>query len=298
MRLKFTAQLFHDAGRQFAADRALSLAAAVSFYTLLSFAPLMVLTVWISSSLGAAEQESVLRQIGLLAGEEAREAAQAVMRNAQQHPSLGSLAGVGGIAISLFAATTVFAQLQTALNAIWGIRSEPGKAIWHWLRRRVLSVGIIAAILFVLMVSLAVSAAIGVLLEQTGLPWDLLNTLVTAVIFTVLFSLMFRYLPDARLPHRYAWQGGAVTAVLFMVGKALIGIYLGSGEVGGAYGAAAFLVVLLLWVYYASAIFFYGAEFVQASVSAKGEHIPLAENAERVSKGLGEMENRRIPEAS
>lgn len=277
-------RLLFQAGRRFVDDRVLSLSAAVSFYTLLSFAPLMVLVVWVSSSLGAGEQEAILRQIGLLAGSEARAAAEAVIQNARARPSLGSIAGIGGIAVSVLAATTVFAQLQMALNAIWGIKAQPRNAVWGWLRSRILSLGVIAAIGFVLIASLVVSAAIGMFLTRTGPIWDLVNSVVTAAVFAGLFALVFRYLPDARLPSKYAWRGGVVTAVLFVIGKALIGLYLASGNVGSSYGAAAFVVVLLVWVYYASAIFFFGAEFVQAYVMAKGERIPLPGYAESTDK--------------
>lgn len=282
MKFASVPKLLFDAGKRFVEDRALSLSAAVSFYTLLSFAPLMVLVVWISASLGAGEQEAILRQIGLLAGPEAREAAEAVMQNARERPSLGSLAGIGGVVVSVVAATTVFAQLQMALNTIWGIRARPRNAVWGWLRRRILSLSIIAAIGFVLIASLVVSAVIGMFLHRSGPVWDLVNTLVTAAIFAGLFSLVFRYLPDARLPQKYAWRGGIVTALLFVAGKSLIGLYLASGSVGSSYGAAAFVVVLLVWVYYASAIFFFGAEFVHAYVISKGGRIPLANHAEPV----------------
>jgi len=280
MKLTAVPKLLVQAGRRFYADNAMSLSAALSFYTLLSFAPLMVLVVWLSSSLGPREQEAILQQIGILAGPQARDAAEAVIENAQERPSLGSVAGLAGIAVSILAATTVFAQLQASLNAIWGIRARPRNAIWAWLRRRILSLGVIAAIGFVLIVSLVVSAIIGIFLNRTGAVWDAVNSVISAVIFAGLFALVFRYLPDARLPRQYAWFGGVVTAVLFVVGKGLIGLYIASGNVGSAYGAAAFLVVLLIWVYYASAIFFFGAEVVQAYVVAKGERIPLARHAE------------------
>jgi membrane protein len=273
-------KVLFDAVRRFFSDRVLSLSAAVSFYTLLSFAPLMVLVVWISSSLGAGEQQAILQQIAQLAGPEARDAAEAVIENARERPSLGSLAGIGGIGVTVLAATAVFGQLQTALNSIWGIRARARNAIWGWLRQRLLSLGLIAAIGFVLIVSLVVSAIIGLFLNRTGPLWDLVNTTVSAVIFAGLFALVFRYLPDAHLPRKYAWFGGIVTAVLFVIGKGLIGLYLANGNIGSSYGAAAFVVLLLVWVYYASAIFFFGAEVVQAYVVANGERIALPEHAE------------------
>src|SRR5699024_1688029 len=142
--------------------------------------------------------------------------------SADSHPGLGNIAGLIGLAISLVGATTVFAQLQTALNRIWGIRSRPGRALWGWLRRRVLSIGVIGAVVFVLIVSLMVSSLLGALLDNRGALWDVINQVVTTVVFAFLFALLFRYLPDARLPWTRLLRGGIVTAILFAIGKWLI----------------------------------------------------------------------------
>lgn len=265
----------------FIADDALTLCAALSFYTLLSFAPLLVLAVWASGSLAPGAQDAMLDQLGALAGDGARLTAQAVVESANERPELGSIAGLAGIATSLLGATTVFAQLQSSLNTIWGIEARPHNAVWGWLRRRVLSVGVIAAVGFVLIVSLLVSSALGLLLTRSGPFWDIANQAISAVVFAGLFALLFRYLPDARLGWRHAAWGGLVTAILFGIGKWLIGLYLARGDVGGAYGAAGSLVVLLVWVYYSAAIFFFGAELVKAWVGAQGGKIPPAEHAVR-----------------
>jgi membrane protein len=203
------------------------------------------------------------------------------MESAAKRPSLGSIAGITGILVSIFSATTVFAQLQSSLNSIWGIEVRPSNAIWAWLRRRVLSIGIIAAITFVLIVSLVISSLLALFLTQSGVVWDILNQIISTVIFTGLFTLLFRYLPDARLPWRFAIRGGVVTAVLFGIGKILVGLYLAEGRIGGAYGAAGSVVFVLVWVYYSSAIFFFGAEVVQSWVHQKGQSIPLTKIAER-----------------
>lgn len=260
-------------------DDVLSLSAALSFYTLLSFAPLIVLGVWASSSLGFDQQETMLGQIGSVAGPEARNTAKAVVDSANQHASVRSFAGIFGIVMSLVGATTVFAQLQVSLNRILSIESRPGNAIWAWLRRRVLSIGLIGAIVFVLIVSLLVSSALGVVLSQRGPIWDVFNQLISAGVFATLFLLLFRYMPDARLPWRQAAWGGLVTALLFALGKWVIAFYLSRGDVGGAYGAAGSLVVLLVWVYYSSAIFFFGAEVVRAWFREHGERVEPAEHA-------------------
>jgi membrane protein len=253
----------------------------LSFYTLLSFAPLTVLAVWVTSALGSGAQVALLDQIAMLAGNDGREAAEAVIESAEEQPSLGSFAGIAGIVVSLVGATTVFAQLQSALNLIWDIEVQRKNAIWSWLRARILSIGVIAAVGFVMIVSLVMSALIGVFLNQTGLIWEFFNQVISALVLGGLFMLLFRYLPDSRLPWRYAIRGGVVTAILFSIGKSLIGLYLSRAEIGGAYGAAGSLVLLLVWVYYSGAIFFFGAEFIQAWVRAQGERIPSADHGEK-----------------
>lgn len=248
----------------FLSDDVLTLSGAVTFSTMLSFAPLMLLALWSTSLLGDGAKDALLSQIQQLVGDDARAAAQAVIDSAWKRPTVGSVAGIIGVLVAVIGATTVFAQLQTSLNDIFKITSEQGNALWGWLRHRIFSVGLLAAIAFVMAVSLVVSAALGLLLKNTGVFWDIANQIITTVIFAILFGGLFRYLPDVRIHWRLALSSGAITAVLFAIGKALIGLYLAHGSVGGAYGAAGSLVVLLVWVYYSSAIFFFGAELVKA----------------------------------
>ena len=266
-------RVLKDAFKGFLQHDAMSLAAALSFYTLLSFAPLLVLSLWFGSLLGYDAQQTILGEIADMAGPDARQAAQAVFDNAVERPRLGSIAGIIGIGVVLVGATTVFAQLQSALNRIWRIRAEPRNALWGWLRQRVLSIGVIGAVVFVLVVSLVASSLLGVLLDHQGTLWDTVNQIVTTAVFALLFALLFRYLPDARLPWHRTLRGGVVTAILFALGKWLIGYYLASGNVGSAYGAASSLVILLVWVYYSGAIFLFGAEVVRAWALERGESI-------------------------
>ena len=266
---KFAKRVFND----FLDHDVLSMSAALSFYTLLSFAPLTLLAVWASSLIGPGVEDALLHEIASLAGNEARAATQAVIDSAQQRPTLGSAAGIAGFGILRVGATTVFAPLQTSLNRIWGVRAQPSNALWGWLRRRVLSMGVIAAISFVMVVSLLVSSALGLLFAQSGMLWDALNQFVATIVFSGLFALLFRYLPDARLGWQPAAWGGLITAILFGIGKAAIGLYLAHGNIGGAYGAAGSLAILLVWVYYSGAIFFFGAELVQAWLTERGQRI-------------------------
>lgn len=274
--LRVAKRVLHDFGE----DEVMTLAAALAFYTLLSFAPLLVLLVWASSTIAPGTQEALLGEIGRLVGSDAREAAQVVVDSAKSRPELGSIAGYVAIATAVIGATTVFAQLQTSLNRIWNVEARPTNAIWGWLRRRVLSMGVILSVVFVLVVSLFVSSALGLILESSGLAWDALNQAITAAVFVGLFMVLFRYLPDVHMPWRHAAFGGLVTGILFSAGKTLIGVYLAHGNVGGAYGAAGSLVVLLVWVYYSGTVFFFGAELVKGWLAERGERIVPSPHAQ------------------
>jgi membrane protein len=266
----------------FLADDVLTLAASLSFYTLLSFAPIVTLAIWLASFAGGHAQESLFAQIAAIAGQPARDAAEAVVASGKAHPNFGGLAGVLGILTLLVGATTVFAQLQSSLNVIFEVIAKPTNAIWAWLCRRILSAGVLLACGFVVMVSLLVNALLDWGFERTGLAWNAVNELVTVIIFAGLFAALFRYLPDARIGWRYALIGGAITAILFGIGKWLIGVYVLRGDVGGAYGAAGSFVVVLVWTYYSAAIFFFGAELTKASLDALGIPIEPTAHAERI----------------
>lgn len=268
----------------FIADDVLTHSAALAFYTLLSFAPLIVLALVVASLMGPDAQKTLLDQIGAVVGLAARDAAGAVLESSTSRPDLGSVAGLAGLATLIVGATTVFAQLQSSLNLIFGVVAEPTNAAWGWLRRRFLSFGVIFAIGFVLIASLIVSAVLGYFLgEEGGVLFDIANQAVTAAVLSVLFGILFRYLPDARIPWRWAFLGGLSTAVLFAIGKWAIAFYLARGDVGGAYGAAGSLAVLLVWVYYAAAIFFYGAELTKVWLKRQGLDIEPLAHARRVA---------------
>jgi membrane protein len=284
-RLRIAGAALEASVSRFLANDVLTLAAALAFYTILSFAPLIVLAIWAASLAGPHAQDALLDEIG----GEARAAAQAVIENSKTHPEIGSVAGIAGIVMLVVGSTTVFAQLQSSLNVIFGVVSTPANAIWGWLRQRILSLGVIFAIAFVLIVSLVVSAALAWLLPRGGVALNAANQGVAAIVFALLFGLLFRYLPDARIPWRAAMFGGLATAILFALGKWAISVYLAHGDVGGAYGAAGSLVVLLVWVYYSAAIFFYGAELTAAGLDVVGVKIAPMAHAKRRDEGDASM---------
>jgi membrane protein len=271
--------VLRDATEGFIDHRDLTLAASIAYYTALSLAPLLVLGLWLVASISPGAQNEFVEQIGVLGGSEARAATQLIVDNASANPSIGSLAGIVGIVLLILSATAVFSQLQTALNAIWQVDVKAGQQpislVWDWVRRRLLSIGILAAIVFVLIVSLIVDAVLGMVFRHAGAVWEVVNQFAALVIFALLFAALFKFLPDARLSWRDTWLGAALTSVLFAAGKYAIGAYTANSGFAGAYGPAGSLAVLLVWVYYSATIFLFGAEIVQVMLlSRRGARKP------------------------
>lgn len=234
-------------------------AAALSFYTLLSLAPLLVVLLWITASLYPTAQQQLTQQIGSLAGSDARLVVDTIIANAQRQPSLGSLTGLWGTLLLLVGATAVFARLQTALNLIFHSDAQHLSGILAWLRKRVLSFGVVLSLGFMLLVSMTLTTALQVFFARLPAFVPVLGTLLTFVVYALAFAFLYHYLPDRRVRWRQALLGGVVTAGLFILGRWLIGLYIAQAAPGSAYGSMGALVLLLVWVYYAAAVFFIGA---------------------------------------
>ncbi len=270
------------------ADEPLQLAASLSYYTLLSLAPLVLVVVAVASlAFGRQAVEGrIVAEMDGLVGTAGAEVIQSVLQNAE-----GPEKGIVSLAIGLFTlflgATSVFVQLQSALNRIWEVEAKPaskkGHVLWVFARDRLLSLAMILGVGFLLLVSLLVSAA----LSATGdwldhrvsfdpFFWRALDTLLGLGVITLLIAMIFKFLPDVEIGWRDVWFGAVVTALLFTFGKYLIGLYLGRASIGSAYGAAGSVVVLMAWIYYASLIFFLGAEITQVRTRRKrGRPIPV-----------------------
>ena len=256
-------------------DNCMRLSASLAFYMALSLAPLVVIVVGVAGLITERQQvaDQLEQQIELLTGPPGRQMVHTIL--ATTEPQGGTLAAMIGIVTLVIGATAVFGELQAALNLIWEVKPKPINGVWanlwSWLRQRFFSLAIVLAIAFLLLVSLAVSAALaGVVhyLQGTELTRTLLSrgleVAVSVLVITFLFALLFRYVPDAEIHWRDVWLGGLVSAVLFTVGKVGIGYYIGRASIGSAYGAAGSLMALLAWVYYSSLIVFFGAEFTHA----------------------------------
>jgi membrane protein len=236
----------------------------------------------------------MLEQIQSLVGDQAAQGVQLVVESAGEQKSGGVVSMLIGVATMLFSASGIFAQLQGMLNRMWNVRVRSSQAGYvSWLRQRLLSLGMLFSILFLLLASLVVSAAIAAVLSRGAEAWTLLDLGLSWLIYVMLFALIFKFLPDADIEWRDVWVGAAATALLFAVGKYAIGLYLGNSALASSYGAAGALVVLLAWVYYSSLIVFFGAELTQVYARHYGAGIRPAEHAEAIAPDLG-----RAPAAS
>jgi membrane protein len=269
------------AAREFVDDDALTLAAAVAFYTALSLAPIVVLLLDASTFLGEGIQARLIAQIASVVGPQASAAIEMIVESAEDRPAQGRLARIVGLTALVFSASGVFAQLQASMNRIWDVRTKPGGAgWWNWIRKRLLSIGMLVTVGFLLLVSLAVSTAIDVVLSGSTTGAQAVNFAVSSIAFVLLFATMLKVFPDVRMPWRTVWTGAVLTAILFVAGKTAIGLYLGNGSVGSAYGAAGSLLVLLSWVYYSTLILFLGAEITQVHARLRGVSLRLGPHAE------------------
>ncbi len=260
-------------------DYAPSMGAALSYYTLFSLAPLLIIVIGVAGLVFGqdAAQGQILEQLRGIMGEEGAVAVEGIIKAARE-PSKGIFATIGGILLLLLGATAVFAELQSSLDRIWRTPAPPQESgLWHMLRTRVLSFGLVLGFAFMLMVSLVVSAALAAFGKWWGGMvggWDVLlevvNFVVSFGIFTGLFAMIYKLMPRAKIAWGDVWMGAAVTALLFSIGKVLIGLYLGKSSLASGFGAAGSLVVLLAWVYYSAQIFLLGAEYTWAYARSHG----------------------------
>lgn len=302
-------RLLQETFQEWNQDKASRLAAALAYYTIFSLAPLLILVIAIAGAFFGqdAAREAILNQMQNLVGQDGASVMQDALENANQTGrSSGIIASLISIALLLFGASGVFAQLQEALNTIWNVEAKPDNAAKGFVRKRLLSFAMILAIGFLLIVSLVVSAVLSAfsdylsqIMPGFGGLWQLVNFALSLVILAVLFAMMYKFVPDVRIKWSDVWVGGLITAVLFTIGKFLIGLYLGHSSFSSTYGAAGSLVVILAWVYYSAQILFFGAEFTQVYARRYGsriqpnEHaIPLSDEV-RAQQGIPRSPKRR-----
>lgn len=264
-------ELLVNTYNEFIDDKALKMAAALSYYAAFSIGPLLIIVIAIAGFFfGQDAAEGQLKQeiTGLL-GSEGATLVQTIVKGASDQSS-GIFAATVSVILLVLGSVGVFLELQESLNIIWGVELKPGRGIWGFIKNRLVSFSMVVTIGFLLMVSLIINSLISLLNNYIGeslaayLPFiEILNITSSFVIITLLFAIIYRVLPNVIIPWKYVWLGAAITSLLFSIGKYLIGLYLGNSSYSSTYGAAASLVVLFVWIYYSGLILFFGAELTQ-----------------------------------
>jgi len=274
-------------------DDALRLGASLAFYTVWSIGPLLLVVVSIAGlAFGrAAAQGDVVASLRGLVGDAGAQSIQEAIVHANDSGHT-VLANIVGIAALLFAASGVFGELKSSLNIVWDVTPKPG-SFWLTIKQRFFSLTMVLGTGFLLLVSLILSAALSAIGSRfhDKIPggeavWHVVHIAFSVGITAVVFTLMFKVIPDAKIAWKDVWLGGFATAVMFSAGQVLIGLYLGKTSVGSAYGAASSLMIVLLWVFFSSCILFLGAEFTQVYANMYGSNIGPTENAVGVPKGM------------
>jgi membrane protein len=259
--------------KNFANDKIAKYSASLAYTTIFSMGPLLIVLIFLCSIFFGQEatEGKIYGQLQQFVGKDAASQLQTIIQNASLSGK-GTIAAIIGVVTLLIGSTAVFAEIQDSINSIWGLKAKPKKGLWKILRNRFLSFSLVVSLGFLLLVSLAVTTVVeglsgrlkASLPDVTVVVFYILNLLLTFIITTVLFALIFKVLPDARTRWKDILPGAFASSVLFMIGKFIISFYIGKSHVGSTYGAAGSLVILLLWVYYSAIILYLGAEFTKS----------------------------------
>lgn len=281
-KLKEVGKVIIQSFKGFAEDKIPKYSASLAYTTVFSFGPLLIVIIFLCSIFFGQEatQGRIYTQMQQFVGQDAALQLQTIIKNASLEGK-GTVAAVIGIITLLFGATAVFAEIQDSINTIWGFKAKPKKGLWKIVRNRFLSFSVVVSLGFLLLVSLAISTIIEGLSERlkasfpdvTLVIFYIVDLLISFVVITALFAVIFKVLPDARTKWKDILPGALTSGILFMIGKFAISFYIGKSNVGSTYGAAGSLVVLLLWVYYSAMILYLGAEFAKAWSAHKGSSI-------------------------
>ena len=265
------------------------LAAALSYYTLFSLAPLLLIAIGVAGFVFGREaaQNQIVETLQGMIDQESAQTVQEMIQASNEKPETGMISTIIGFIVLLFGAGGVVGQLQTSLNRIWEVAPKPDQGIWGFIRQRFFSFAMVLAIGFLLLVSLVITALLSSFtamlssfLGDATFVAHAIDILVSFGFVTLLFALIYKYVPDIKIEWRDVWVGAALTSILFTVGKYLIGLYIGTSGVSSTFGAAGSLITILVWVYYSSLIFFLGAEFTRVYATEYGSGVAPAENAQ------------------
>jgi membrane protein len=275
-------QLTKAAFKEWSDDKAPRLGAALSYYTVFALAPVLLVAISVAGLVFGKEaaQGEIMGQLRGMFGPETATMVQDMLAKSAERSSgiVGTIVGIGTL---ILGATAVMIELESALDVVWKVRPKPGLGIKGLIKDRILSLGLVLSLGFLLLVSLVASAVLGALggvLEETSFPGasivgQILNNVVSLAVITAFFTLVFKYLPNAKIAWRDVWVGALVTSALFHVGKIGIGVYLGHASVGSTFGAAGSLAVLLVWVYYTAQIVLFGAEITRLYAERYGQGV-------------------------
>ena len=282
-------------------DKVPRMAAAIAFYAVFSLTPIVVIAYKIAQwSFGPeAALREILAQAAFLIGPEGAKVIEELIKNPNPQPA-STLASIAGIGAMIFAATGMFTELKDALNTIWEVQPKPGIGLVQMIRDRFFAFAMVLVLWFLMLVSLVMSAALAALARYAS-PYvaglQVAEATLSLALITLLFALMYRFLPDVKVAWRDVWLGAAVTAGLFVAGKSLFGLYLGHSAIGSSYGAAGSLVIVILWVYYSCLILLFGAEMTQvqaclhrAPVTPTAQAVHVTEHA-RCQEGIPRTED-------
>ena len=294
----FTWQVVKKTFQEFLRNDSFTYASSIAYYTIFSLPAILIISLSIGSAFyeHSLVQQQLVQEAGKLIGvESAREIEKMVIH--ANYDTSGKLARVIGIITLAVSATSVFLSLQSSLNNMWGIKPKPVKGLIRFITNRLLSLAMVISLGFLLLVSLVIDTVLAffqqrLIILMKGLALQLIsgvNVMISLMLATVIFGLIFKVLPDARIKWRDVWVGALVTTILFTVGKFLIGFYLGNSSFNSAYGAAGSLVLILVWIYYSTVIMLYGAQLTSVYAAESGRAIEPDRHAVRMK--IVEIEN-------
>lgn len=282
--------LFKDTFKDWSEDKASRLGASLAYYTIFSIGPLLLITVAIASFVFADAKTQIVGTVSGVIGKDGGDVISSTIDNANKGGA-NIIATVIGIVTLVLGASGVFGQLKDSLNTIWEVQPKPNQGILATLKDRFLSFTMVLGTGFLLLVSLVVNATVAALslylksiLPGGDIVGQIISLALTFGIVTVMFALLFRFLPDVKIGWKDVWIGAAITALLFGLGQLALGLYLQLGNVGSAFGATGSLVVVLVWIYYSAQIFLFGAEFTQVYTNKYGSRVQPASNAEFITE--------------
>jgi membrane protein len=286
-------QLLKTTTSEFFADDAIKLSASLSYYTVFSLPPLLIIIISLCGIFFGAEavRGEVFGQINKLVGNDAASQIQETLKNVE-FSGKNVFAAIIGAIVLLMGASGVFSEIQSSINYIWGLKAKPHRGFMKYLKNRLMSFSMVGSVGFLLLVSLIINTMMDVLSKRlmnffpqvTVYLFYLLNIALVFIIITFLFSLIFKTLPDGKVSWKDSFIGSAITAIFFLIGKFLIGAYLGNSNVASTYGAAGSVIVILVWVYYSAIILYFGAEFTKVYARLKGHKIIPNSYSEEIKK--------------